>query len=414
MIYQKQKGFVKRTLSLVLSATMLLGTVLFCGDAPVTAAELTDATVQSYEAQIAALAKKAEETLSLITSLRKEEASWQEQKAMIDSYLNIVQRKIDAAEILQMELESQIALANTQISETQAEYDVAYEKFLEHIAITYEEGNASLLDLILGAKSLSDFLSRIERVNSMLEYRKSIMDALTDKKAELTAIRADLDEKKQIQEDVLAQLSEDKMSYETQANAAIAQLATLQRNEEEALKIYYANKAEEEKLDKELEEYLKELQRKNQAALEGGEWMWPLPMNTYQRNTSAYGWRYWDNPGVWEFHYGWDFGAYAGTDIYAAKGGKVIISTFHKSYGNYVVIDHGGGVSTVYAHASKLLVKVGDVVKKGDVIAKVGTTGNSNGNHLHFEFRKDGKHTDPFQYIPNPPITVKPSKFTKG
>ena len=97
----------------------------------------------------------------------------------------------------------------------------------------------------------------------------------------------------------------------------------------------------------------------------------------------------------------------------ASKSGTVVIAQYHNSYGNYVVIDHGDGISTVYAHASKLLVSKGDTVKQGDVIAKVGTTGNSTGYHLHFEFRKNGKYTDPFEFIPKPPIKVGASRYQK-
>jgi len=96
-----------------------------------------------------------------------------------------------------------------------------------------------------------------------------------------------------------------------------------------------------------------------------------------------------------------------------AKGGTVVIAQYHSSYGNYIVIDHGDGVSTVYAHCSKLLVSVGDKVKKGQHIGEVGTTGNSTGYHLHFEFRKNGKYTDPFNYIKEPPIKVGASRYNK-
>jgi murein DD-endopeptidase MepM/ murein hydrolase activator NlpD len=90
-----------------------------------------------------------------------------------------------------------------------------------------------------------------------------------------------------------------------------------------------------------------------------------------------------------------------------------VIATYHNSYGNYVVIDHGDGVSTVYAHCSKLNVTKGATVKKGDKIGEVGTTGNSTGNHLHFEFRLNGKYIDPFTYIKNPPISIIPSRYQK-
>lgn len=106
--------------------------------------------------------------------------------------------------------------------------------------------------------------------------------------------------------------------------------------------------------------------------------------------------------GVKEFHMGIDIPAAKNTPIYASNGGKVITAKFHYSYGNYVVIDHGGGKSTLYAHANSLNVKQGDTVKQGDVIAYVGNTGNSFGCHVHFEVRINGKHTNPLGYVVQP------------
>ena len=118
-----------------------------------------------------------------------------------------------------------------------------------------------------------------------------------------------------------------------------------------------------------------------------------FPAPSYTRVSSRYGYR---SSG---FHGGVDLAAPGGSPILAARAGKVLTATYHYSYGNYVIVDHGGGISTLYAHASKLLVKKGQTVKKGQQIAKVGTTGNSTGNHLHFEVRINGKRTNPEPYI---------------
>lgn len=403
----------RRILSFVLAFVITVSAVLFCGSSNVSAApsELTDATVKAFEEQIAALEAKQKEIMNQLTKLRNQQASWNEQKAQIDSYLNTVERKMAAADILISELENQIAHTMQEIDATKGEYERIYDQFLTQIVVTYEEGEASYLGLILGSDSLGDFLSRMEQVSSMLEYKKNIMNDLQAKRMDLEAREADLSAKLAIQQDTLKQLEADKAVYQAEADAAIAEIAKLEKNESAALKSYYAYKAEEDKLDKELEEYLLELQRKNAAKMEAGEWLWPIPLSAEQYCSSPFGWR--KLYGVWDYHRGWDIACWLGTDIMASKGGTVVIATFHNSYGNYVVIDHGDGVSTVYAHASKLLVSKGDTVKKGDVIAKVGTTGNSTGYHLHFEFRLNGKYTDPFGYIKNPPIKVGASRYEK-
>lgn len=319
---------------------------------------------------------------------------------------------MEAAELLSAELRAQIETTEAEIQNTKAEYDRAMEQFLTEMVISYEDGEASYLGLILGADSLGDFLSRLEQISALMEFKKTVMKTLDTKREQLEEKDRELIQKLKVQTETLEQLELDRIAYTKEADAAIARIAELEKDESAALKLYYANKAEEDKLDKELEEYLLELQRKNQGSLEGGDWLWPIPLTADQYCSSVYGWRMlW---GAWDFHRGWDIACWLGTDIRASKSGTVVISTYHSSYGNYVVIDHGGGISTVYAHASKLLVAKGDKVQKGDVIAKVGTTGSSTGYHLHFEFRKDGKYDDPFNYIPKPPISVGASRYSKS
>ena len=402
----------KRIVSFVLALVICVGSVLFSGgDSVKAASNLTDATVQKYEEQLEALAAKQKEIQAQLASLRNQQASWQQEKALIDSYLNTTERKMEAAEILFNELQAQIDVTKAEIEAVRHEYNYSYQHFLDYVALSYEDADVSYLSLILGAESLADFLSRVDQVSSILEYKKTVIEKLDATRIDLEAREAQLNTKLQIQSDTIAQLQLDRAAYQKEADAAIARLAVLEQNESAALANLRANQAEEAKLDKELEAYLVELQRKNQLQLQAGEWMWPIPMSAQQYCSSVYGWRkLW---GQWDFHRGWDIACWLGTDIMASKAGTVVISTFHNSYGNYVVIDHGGGISTVYAHASKLLVAVGDKVERGQVIAKVGTTGSSTGYHLHFEFRKNGKYTDPFEFIPKPPISVGASRYNK-
>ena len=154
-----------------------------------------------------------------------------------------------------------------------------------------------------------------------------------------------------------------------------------------------------EELNRQLEEELALLAQQN-AVYVGGEFIWPLDATKYKRISSYYGWRdLWGTP---DFHLGIDIPCNYAADVFASNGGKVIKATSHYSYGNYIIIDHGGGMTTLYAHNSKLLVQVGDIVKQGQVIAKAGSTGNSSGNHCHFEVRIDGKTTQPLDYVTQP------------
>jgi murein DD-endopeptidase MepM/ murein hydrolase activator NlpD len=146
----------------------------------------------------------------------------------------------------------------------------------------------------------------------------------------------------------------------------------------------------------ELEEMLKKYQEQ-QAAEANAKLLWPVDAK-YRRISSKYGWR-----NLWgekDFHLGIDIvgarkGEIAGANVYASAAGTVITAKYHNSYGYYILIDHGNTISTLYAHCSKLLVKAGQKVSRGQVIAYVGLTGNTSGYHLHYEVRKNGSTTDP-------------------
>ena len=152
---------------------------------------------------------------------------------------------------------------------------------------------------------------------------------------------------------------------------------------------------------KQIEDAIKKEEQQNKVDANSGnigvKFIWPIPDST--RITSRFGPRKAPVAGASNYHKGVDVGAPKGTPIIAAAGGTVVISTYHYSAGNYVMINHGNGVYTVYMHASKLLVEVGDKVKQGEKIALVGTTGYSTGNHLHFGVRINGTYYDPLNYV---------------
>ncbi|MBQ5707420.1 MAG: M23 family metallopeptidase, partial [Peptococcaceae bacterium] len=127
------------------------------------------------------------------------------------------------------------------------------------------------------------------------------------------------------------------------------------------------------------------------------KYVWPCPSS--KKITSKYGYRIHPIQKVKKMHTGIDVGAKKGTDIVAAAGGKVIMAKYYGGYGNCIIVDHGGGMSTLYAHMSAYVAKEGDWVSQGQVIGKVGSTGNSTGPHLHFEVRVNGQHTNPSNYV---------------
>lgn len=400
-----------RLAALLMTCVIVMGVLLSGGSVANADSKLTDATVQKYEEQIADLQKQQKAIQNNLAKMAKEGSSLAAQKQAVDTYMDTTQRKIEIAQILLDELEVKINDNIASLEDAEAEYNRMYEQFWNIVVMNYEEGDASYIGLILGADSLSDFLTRMDHVSSLLAYNKSIMDTLQQTQSMLEEDKLSLETKIALQNETLMALGKDIEDLAKQEEDILGRIKDLEKDQAAAQKEYYENKKQEDQLDKELEEYLAELQRKNQEKMESGDWLWPISLNDYQRCSSGFGWRL--LYGVWDYHRGWDLAAYRGTPIYASKGGKVVIAQYHNSYGNYIVIDHGDGVSTVYAHCSKLNVAKGDTVKKGDKIGEVGTTGNSTGNHLHFEFRLNGKYIDPFTYIKNPPIKVIASRYEK-
>jgi murein DD-endopeptidase MepM/ murein hydrolase activator NlpD len=162
---------------------------------------------------------------------------------------------------------------------------------------------------------------------------------------------------------------------------------------------YKKAQEKEEELNKELEEYIRKLQEANNKLYVGGEFIWPLD-HKYSRISSPFGWRYlWGNL---DNHQAIDIPCALNAPVYASNGGTIIKATHHSSYGNYVIIDHGGGRSTLYAHNNSLKVKEGDEVYQGQVIALAGTTGASTGVHVHFEYRVNGVRQNPLNVVSQP------------
>jgi len=215
---------------------------------------------------------------------------------------------------------------------------------------------------------------------------------------ERKTIRDNIDEKKQ----QLEYEQQQKEALKNELNSKREKVEAVKAEREQALKEVYQDLKELEKLeDKLLEEsaaLTKEiLQKQSSGKYEGGEMAWPAP--GYTKITSPYGYRVHPILKTKRMHTGVDIGVPSGSNVVAVADGKVILAEYYGGYGNTVIIDHGGKISTLYAHNSKLLVKEGDKVTRGQVIAKSGSTGLSTGPHLHFEVRVNGNHTDPMPYI---------------
>ena len=384
-----------RTVHKVLSALLALAACFTVfAFSPRTTIEAGNAATQKYEDQIKELEKTQKELLAKIKNIESEASETFENKQYLDSLITTVNSKIQAAEALCSELETQIADTEADIAEHEKLIEASTEKIKERMRANHEEGNASYLSVLLGAEGVDDFLSRLEKVNTILEYDKKTLAEYKTEKADLEAKKAELEDSKKLQEDTLATLKSDKAENERLASEAESYFSKLSNDKAAATAEYNKAKAAEEALDAQLQAMLAQIANQNSSQVTAaGEYMWPLPAGGY---ISCY---FGDTDPGGRPHYAMDIAISAGTPIYASNDGSVVTATWHSSYGNYIVLDHGNGKSTLYAHCSGLAVSSGQSVSKGQVIGYVGSTGYSTGNHLHFEFRVNGQKVNPANYV---------------
>lgn len=315
------------------------------------------------------------------------------------------------------ELNTKITDLQASIEEVEEKLKVAEEKYNKQkemlevrLVAMYETSDTQYLDVILTSRSITDFLSNYFLITELANYDTELLEDMKMQKDKI-----ELDKKK------LDQTRE--------------QYATIKQNQTKTAKIlentkvvrenYIAKLSDKEKeVQAQIDEYNRQFEEVNKEilalALEGidtkyigGELAWPIP--GYTRITSKYGMRTHPITGVYKLHTGVDVSAPMGANFVAANDGIVTKAGYNGAYGNMVVIDHGGGVSTLYAHGSEIMVQVGDIVKRGEtVVLKVGSTGYSTGPHAHFEVRLNGVVTDPLPYITNGMIPTTQNQETEG
>ena len=382
-----------KTVLYVLCAILCAAPLMMC---PPSVEASNDATVKSYKDQLADLQAEQDRLMTEINSLRSQAAQSAEYKASLDQLASTTQYKIVLSNNLLTQLSNQISMAEDSIAELETQMTETMDKYLERVKETYEDGNASYLELILGSQNISDFLSRIDRINSILEYDRSLMDKYNEQKQSLEAQKQALEESKAAEEKTNAELEADEASYESLSAQQDAYISNLTQSANDKLEMYNKVTAAEKQLNAELESYIQQQQAQSQVIYSGEGFIRPIASGTGYIS-SGYGWRdLWGQP---DNHEAVDVACPAGTPIMASSGGTVIRAEWHWSYGNYVIIDHGDGISTLYAHCSALLVSVGTQVSQGDTIALVGMTGSADGNHVHVEVRINGQRVDPNGYI---------------
>lgn len=363
-----------------------------------TVSAATDSKVKGYEDKIAQLKKDQKAYEQQIKDAKANAASYMEQKEILDKQINALSEEIELSNALLIEYNNAIVAKEEAITSKQSELDVKFGNYKSRLRASYENGVMGYLTMLFSSKTLSGFLTSLERMTNMLNYDKNVMKQMNEEKANLSDEKANLEQIKASQQAVHDGLQKTEAEIEAKANEMQKLYDDTLNDQKKAEKMLAQAQKDREKAEKDLDKYLEELAKKNSGYYDGGAFSYPLPENQ-NILTSKFGWRTYKIWGKWvtSNHRGIDIACPTGTPIYAGADGKVEISGWNNSYGYYVVISHGSGYTTLYAHNSSLVAKVGQYVKRGQLIAKSGSTGNSSGPHLHFEISINGKLQDPLK-----------------
>lgn len=377
-------------------AGILVFTFIFAFVADIVINSKADAatTVSSLNNKLDSLANQKAKIQKELKNIEKKKQSTMTKKAALDQQIDVTEQEIDTMNELIGALDVKINMASKELSEAEAKEQQETDAFLKRLRIMEEEGSASMLGIILEADSFSDMLTRTEIISNIIEGDKALLRQLAKNREDIAAKKAELDSARAEQASAKSSLVSKQNSLEVQYKNADALLKSLNQSKAEYEKAF--NEAERA-MEQTRASLQKLLSNSKNSTYVGGEFRWPTKAT---RITSSYGTRKDPITKKSSMHTGIDIGASMGSEIYASNSGTVVIAGWSsKGYGNYVVIDHGGGKSTLYAHMSKIKTTKGKKVTKGDVIGLVGSTGYSTGPHLHFEILINGKHTNPMNYF---------------
>ena len=395
--------------------------------------QVTAATIDEVKARQEELAQENAQLEEEIAQLKEDESAALEYQAALEEKIGVTEQKIDAArESIQL-MDGEILVLEQKLDAAQAEYQDTLDAFAQRVSTLYKAGSIDTLEILLTSESFTDFALRTELLAGIARHDQEIVDRLEEYQE---ATQADREEVERLRQEVAAnkrdlEASQDELKdLNAENDALIDQLVGQQLMAEETIQ---QNETEDAELNAQLEALL-EAERKRQEELaaqqaaqqqqqqqqggeessgeeggtsEGGQAVEPVnpglqdgfspifPCPGYAYISGHFGEIYPDgNP-----HYGLDIAAVYGTPIIAAQAGTVVYADYHWSWGNNVLISHNATYATRYAHCSSLAVSVGQYVEQGQIIGYVGSTGNSEGNHLHFEVYYNSVRVDPDPYL---------------
>lgn len=396
---------IRRIAALVLILVLAAGISIQASSAStekVTEDAASTKSLQEAQDEKAQLEKALKEAQSTIEDLKDSKGDIESKVTELNQQLIDISARIT-------DLENQLTAKSEDIQETKDELAGAQEREAQQYAdmkvriqFMYENGQTSYLEALLSSRNISEFLNSADYIAQIQSYDRQKLTEYQDTVESIVNLEAQLEQEYTDLEALKSTVESNKATVAAMMRQKESELADISGDIEDAQSDadYYAAEIQAQE---ELIAAIKRAEAEKAAAgveehpYTGGAFRWPCPSST--RVTSDYGTRVSPMSGASSNHKGIDIGASAGADIIAAADGTVTAASYSSAAGNYVMIDHGGGLYTVYMHASSLLVSPGQTVSAGDVIAKVGSTGISTGSHLHFGVSLNGSYVSPWSYL---------------
>lgn len=359
--------------------------------------------INALKNQRSAISEQKEAIKDKMSGLESDVSTYTAKKVALDEQNELARQEIEL-------INEQIDLYQKLVEEKEQELIEAEKKVLEQaealrvrMRAMEENSNLSYLYILFDASSFTDFLSRLGDIQSLMERDRALEEAYVEAKENVERVKAEYEETLEQQMYAKVELEQKQAELVGQIIAAEAVIAQLESDLESYKAEYDANAAEEAAIGNQINQLEAQLQEQSSnngttPTTGSGTYMWPVVGTGTGSVSSYFGNRVHPIFGVSRFHGGIDISAGSGTTIVAADSGTVLTAVYSSSYGNYVVVSHGNGSTTLSAHMSSMAVSAGQTVSKGQTIGYVGSTGWSTGPHCHYEIRVNGSLVNPLNY----------------
>lgn len=398
-------------LALVLAAGLFMQRVSY--SEATSFSDITSASIRDKEDQIGAAQTERENLQNTLSNVRALRSQLEAQKKDLNNYVAELDGQLAEIQESIAQINARIAEKEEEIAQTEQELEIArereqaqYEAMVARIQRLYEQGEGDYLQMLFGSDSMGDMLNTLVYMEQIAAYDNQQLEEFMLNRQYIEICEEELlQDKALLDEAKAAVLEEEAMVQEMIADkeATIRQYDADINNKTQAIAEYEAGIQAQNELIEALEAAIaaerKKILEQNGVVMNYDGGIFKFPLASYTRVSDDYGPRIHPTLGVQQFHNGVDFASPTGTAIYAAYDGVVVAASYSKTMGNYVMIDHGSGLYTIYMHASKLYVSKDDVVARGTTIAAVGATGRATGPHLHFSVRLNGEYVSPWNYL---------------